>query len=96
MPAPNLSPATLRDGPYSASRLGILPCEISLNCFPLPISSRYMNRNENFVLVCLGSSGDLQADGLKERVEIVRDALIQSVELAALLFDQDAVTAKWR
>jgi hypothetical protein len=39
------------------------------------VSSRYMNRNENFVLVCLGSSGDL--------------------ELAALLFDQDAVTAKW-
>src|ERR1017187_1591427 len=44
----------------------------------------------------LGSGSDLEADCSQECVEIVRDALVQAVELAALLFGQEAVVTKWR
>lgn len=41
------------------------------------------------------SSSDLEADRTEERVQVVADALIQTVELAALLFGEHAVAAEW-
>ncbi len=42
------------------------------------------------------SSGNLEADGSQKCIQIVTDSLIQAIELAALLFDQNVVAAEWR
>ena len=54
-----------------------------------------MGANENFVPVVRVSGGNLEADFPEERVEVVADALIQAVELAAFLFGQNAVATVW-
>ena len=43
-----------------------------------------------------GSGGNLDTDRVQERIQIIRDALVQAVELAAPFFGQGAVAAKWR
>jgi hypothetical protein len=55
-----------------------------------------MGANENSVPVAPESCSDLETDFPEERVQIVADPLIQTVELASFLVGEDAVAAEWR
>ena len=50
------------------------------------VSYRYTGPNENFVLVSGCSSGDLETNGFEERIQAIRDLLIETVERTALFF----------
>jgi hypothetical protein len=57
---------------------------------------RYAQRNEDSVLVTHWTLGDFKTDGIHELVEIVNDALIEAVELRALLLLQFLVSGDRR
>ena len=49
----------------------------------MAISSRYRGPNANFVLVGADSRGDFEADGRQQCVQVVADALVETIECAA-------------
>jgi hypothetical protein len=42
------------------------------------------------------SRSNLEPDGSQKRIQIVSDSLIEAIQLAALLFDQNVVAAERR
>jgi hypothetical protein len=57
-------------------------------------SCRYTARNGDFVLVVAPLGGDLEADGFQKFAETVGDALIEPVQLGALLVGEFAISRK--
>ncbi len=56
------------------------------------LSCRYTARDENFVLVVGMLRGDLETDGFQSLVEIILDALIEPVQLGALVVGEFAIS----
>ena len=59
-------------------------------------SFRYTSRNANFVLVGVGSGGNLETDSVQECIQVVGDMLVEAVERAALFFGECLVAPEWR